>query len=255
MPRPVRLSPFAVGPRRGAPLPLGTLGRRLDDGDAARRLQIAQAESDRVGADRGGDLVDEGFAGELDLRADRVAQVRGARRRGAVEQRWRVSHASRLLAKPSDSAGTPKSCNDFCDSPIAGPRGCRRGRAGWCRCRCARSVDAGIAGVVAAVGARAGTQMPCTLSGGRPSIWATPSRAKCGFCEPVHKVAPPARASTIAQAGPCWHATGKATGVPKSNRVVSPEFRSSINHKTRLQERSAILQIAVGNFIATALLC
>jgi hypothetical protein len=43
-------------------------------------------------------------------------------------------------------------------------------------------------------------------------------------------------------------------GFPKSNRVVSPEFRSSINHKTRLQERSAILQIAVGNFIATALL-
>ena len=54
---------------------------------------------------------------------------------------------------------------------------------------------------------------------------------------------------------PCRHPTGTATGFPKSNRVVSPEFRSSINHKTRLQERSAILQIAVGNFIATALLC
>ena len=54
---------------------------------------------------------------------------------------------------------------------------------------------------------------------------------------------------------PCRHPTGTATGFPKSNRVVSPEFRSSINHKTRLQERSTILQIAVGNFIATALLC
>ena len=54
---------------------------------------------------------------------------------------------------------------------------------------------------------------------------------------------------------PCRHPTVTATGFPKSNRVVSPEFRSSINHKTRLQERSAILQIAVGNFIATALFC
>ena len=35
---------------------MGALGRRLDDGDVARRLQIAQPEYDRVGADRGGDL-------------------------------------------------------------------------------------------------------------------------------------------------------------------------------------------------------
>jgi hypothetical protein len=40
------------------------------------------------------------------------------------------------------------------------------------------------------------------LSRGRPSARATPSRAKCGFCEPAHKVAPSARASTTAQAGP-----------------------------------------------------
>jgi hypothetical protein len=63
----------AVGTRRGARLPPGALGRRVDDGDVARRLQIAQAEGDRVGADRSGDLVDEGFAGGLDLRAHRVA--------------------------------------------------------------------------------------------------------------------------------------------------------------------------------------
>src|SRR5205085_12445202 len=57
----------AVGPRRRPRVPLRALGRRLDDGDVARRLQIAQPERDRVGAVRGGDLVDKGFAGELDL--------------------------------------------------------------------------------------------------------------------------------------------------------------------------------------------
>ena len=53
-------------------------GRRLDDGDVARGLQIAQAKGDRVGSDGGGDLVDKRFAGELDLRADRIAQMGGA---------------------------------------------------------------------------------------------------------------------------------------------------------------------------------
>jgi hypothetical protein len=43
----------AVGPRRRARLPPGALGCGLDDGDVARLLQIAQAEGDRVGADRG----------------------------------------------------------------------------------------------------------------------------------------------------------------------------------------------------------
>ena len=37
--------------------------------------------------ERRGDLVDKGFAGELDLRADRIAQMGGAQWRGAVEQR------------------------------------------------------------------------------------------------------------------------------------------------------------------------
>ena len=74
----------AVGPRRRPRVPLRALGRRLDDGDVARRLQIAQPERDRVGADRGGDLVNKGFAGKLDLRTDWVAQMRGAQWRGPL---------------------------------------------------------------------------------------------------------------------------------------------------------------------------
>mgnify|MGYP003693848493 CR=1 FL=1 len=68
MPRPVRVSPLRSGRGEGRGSHFGALGRGLDDGDVARRLQIAQAEGDRVGAHRGGDLVDERSAGELDLR-------------------------------------------------------------------------------------------------------------------------------------------------------------------------------------------
>src|ERR1700746_3701690 len=53
-----------TAPERWARLPLGALGRRLDHGDVARRLQIAQPKSDRVGSCCRGDLVDKGFAGE-----------------------------------------------------------------------------------------------------------------------------------------------------------------------------------------------
>src|SRR5437667_7347697 len=60
MPGALRVSAAAVRPRRGQRVPLRALGRRLDDGDVARRLQMARAEGDRVGADRGGDLIDEG---------------------------------------------------------------------------------------------------------------------------------------------------------------------------------------------------
>ena len=41
-------------------------------------FKLAQAEGDRVRTGRGGDLVDKGFAGGLDLRADRVEQMRRA---------------------------------------------------------------------------------------------------------------------------------------------------------------------------------
>jgi hypothetical protein len=77
MPCPTNVSALRSG-RRRARLPPGALGRGFDNGDVARRLQIAQAKGDRVRTGRGGDLVDKGFAGELDLRADRVAQMRGA---------------------------------------------------------------------------------------------------------------------------------------------------------------------------------
>ena len=55
---------LAVGVWRGTRLPPGALGRRLDDGDVARRLQIAQAKRDRVPTRRGCDLVDKGFTSE-----------------------------------------------------------------------------------------------------------------------------------------------------------------------------------------------
>src|SRR5262249_50097845 len=76
-----------VAARRGPRLPSGFLGRRLDDGDVARVLDVAQPELDRIELETGGDLVDERFAREVDLRPDRVAQMGAAQRRGAVEQR------------------------------------------------------------------------------------------------------------------------------------------------------------------------
>jgi hypothetical protein len=75
---------IAVGPRRGARLPLGALGRGFDDGDVARRLQIAQAERDRVGADCGGDLVGLSFRWRTDLgRPGRARAVRNGEARSA----------------------------------------------------------------------------------------------------------------------------------------------------------------------------
>ncbi len=89
----------AVGPRRRARLPPGGFGRGFDDGDVARHLQIAQAEGGGVGADRGGDFVGKGFAGELICgpTGSRRCAVRNGEARsssGAI-----VSQARRLLAK------------------------------------------------------------------------------------------------------------------------------------------------------------
>src|SRR5262249_36102194 len=67
-----------VTARRRPRLPFRLLGCSLDPGDVARFLDVAQAELDRIGVYRGGHLVDEGFAGEVDLRADRIAQMRRA---------------------------------------------------------------------------------------------------------------------------------------------------------------------------------
>src|SRR5471030_2094946 len=76
-----------IAARRGPRVPFRLFRRRLDHGDIARLLDVAQAKLDRVGANRRRHLVDEGFAGEVDLRSDRIAQVRTAQGRGAVEQR------------------------------------------------------------------------------------------------------------------------------------------------------------------------
>ncbi len=73
--------------RRGPRVPAEFRRRRLDDGGVARILDVPQPELDRIEVQRRGQLVHEGLAREMDLRTDRIAQVRGAQRRGAVEQR------------------------------------------------------------------------------------------------------------------------------------------------------------------------
>ena len=52
--------------------------RRLDHGDIAGILDVAQAELDRIEIEREGHLVHEGFAREVDLRSHRIAQMRTA---------------------------------------------------------------------------------------------------------------------------------------------------------------------------------
>jgi len=66
MPRPGRVSPARSGRGEGRGSHPARSAAALDDGDAARCGQTAQAERDR-GADRRGDLGDKGFAGEMDL--------------------------------------------------------------------------------------------------------------------------------------------------------------------------------------------
>ena len=58
MPRPRVPSPFSSG------LPAGLLGHRLDHGPRARVFQMCKAESDRIGAGRGRELIHEGFERE-----------------------------------------------------------------------------------------------------------------------------------------------------------------------------------------------
>src|ERR1035437_8105161 len=49
------------------------LGRRLDHGDVARFLDVTQTKLNRIGVHRRRHFVDEGLAGEVDLRSDRIA--------------------------------------------------------------------------------------------------------------------------------------------------------------------------------------
>src|SRR5439155_1484913 len=79
--------PRARGARRSARLPAGLFSRRLDDRRIARSGDVFQPERDGVLARGGGQLVDELLAAELDLRSDRIAQVRASERRTGVEER------------------------------------------------------------------------------------------------------------------------------------------------------------------------
>src|SRR5262249_16689050 len=73
--------------RRGPRLPSGFFGGGLDHRDVARVLDVTQAELDGIEVERRRHLVHERLAGEMDLRSNRIAQMRAAQRRAALEQR------------------------------------------------------------------------------------------------------------------------------------------------------------------------
>ena len=68
-------------------LPASLGGDRFDRRQIARVRQIAQTKFNGVGVGRQRQFVHERFRGEMDLRATRIAEVRGAQGRGAIEQR------------------------------------------------------------------------------------------------------------------------------------------------------------------------
>src|SRR5262249_30122885 len=73
--------------RRGSRLPARLFSGGLDHRDVARVLDVTQAEFDGVEVERRRQLVHERLAGEMDLRSDRIAQMRAAQRGAALEQR------------------------------------------------------------------------------------------------------------------------------------------------------------------------
>ena len=74
--------------------------------------------------------------------------------------------------------------------------------------------------------------MARTFSGGSPTSRATPSRVKCGFCEPVHTVAASARTSASAQAGPmlAWDWKGHSY----SASITRAAFRNAASRSPSL---------------------
>ena len=101
MPRPFTVLPRLALVRRRPRLPAGLLRRRLQHRGCARILDVPQAELERIDPQRMGDFVHERLAGEVDLRADRIAQVRAcATARRARGSGGIVSQAVRLLANP-----------------------------------------------------------------------------------------------------------------------------------------------------------
>ena len=86
MPRPVTLLPVWSLRGEGRDCQPAFSAAALSTAMSRGVLDVAQAELDRVDVERRRDLVHERFAREVDLRPDRIAQMRAAQRRGAIEQ-------------------------------------------------------------------------------------------------------------------------------------------------------------------------
>ena len=126
--------------RRGPRVPAGLLGRRLDHRDVARVLDVPQPELDRIDAERRRDLVHERFAGEVDLRPDRIAQMRRAQRRGALEQRRDRLPRGALVGELVGFRRHAESVADLQrERRGTGRRACRSACCRWSARRCARS--------------------------------------------------------------------------------------------------------------------
>ena len=137
---------------------------------ACRRSGAASAAAHR--------LADQAVGGLRFIGRDVLARkafgdelVRHHRPLESIAARARCTHAGPLGSHAVPSARMPCTRTGF---PVAFDK--------------ERGLDRRVAGVIAPVGAGAGTQMARTLSGGMSSSRATPSRTKCGFCEPVHTV-------------------------------------------------------------------
>src|SRR2546428_8816066 len=78
-------------------LPSGFFRSRLDDRGIARRGYVFQPERDRVLARGDSQLVDELLAAEVDLRPDRIAQMRASERRTGVKERRDYFPAQHLV--------------------------------------------------------------------------------------------------------------------------------------------------------------
>ena len=65
--------------------PPGLVGGRLDDGRVPRILHVLHPERHRIDAERMRDLVDERLAREVGFGSERIAQMRGAEGRRALE--------------------------------------------------------------------------------------------------------------------------------------------------------------------------
>jgi hypothetical protein len=222
----------------------------------ARVAEVLEAEGDRILARGGGELVHERFAREMQLRPDRIAQVRGAQRRVILRERRDrlpreelVFEGVGLLRRAEDPGRLRLDAERLPDQAVGGlrlvggdvlprealceelvghdaPRGIERGaragagspdpsgpsRAVGAHALHAHGLPMALARYAASSAASPAslrpyepgpvTQMVRTFSCGMPRSDATPSRTKCGFCEPDHTVHESPLTSATAQAGP-----------------------------------------------------